>query len=79
MCNVVRLVLSAYLISIGREELAQGAFHDGAGLIMMPVAVGLVFLEFWVLSNLMVPKTGVSAIVEVVDDRVQRSTSLTGG
>lgn len=79
MCNVVRLVLSAYLISIGKEELARGAFHDGAGIIMMPVAIGLVFLEFWVLSNLVVPQTGVSAIVEVVDDRVQRSRSLTGG
>lgn len=79
MCNVVRLVLSAYLISIGRENIAQGAFHDGAGLIMMPVAVGMVYLEFWVLSNLMVPHAGVSAIVEVVDDRVQRSSSLTGG
>ncbi len=79
MCNVVRLVLSAYFISIGEEQLAQGAFHDGAGLVMMPVAIGLVFLEFWVFSNLVVPNAGVSAIVEVVDDRVQRSRSLTGG
>ncbi len=78
-CNVVRLIFSAYLISLGRVELAHDAFHDGAGLVMMPVAIGLVFLEFWVLSNLVVPHAGVSAIVEVVDDRVQRSGSLSGG
>lgn len=78
-CNIVRLVLSAYLISIGRQELAEGAFHDGAGMIMMPVAIALVFFEFWLLSNLMVPQGGVAAIVEVVDDRMQRATSVSGG
>lgn len=79
ICNALRLIFSAYLISIGRANLAQGAFHDGAGLIMMPVAIALVFIEFWVLSNLVVPQGGVTAIVEVVDDRVQRSGTFTGG
>lgn len=78
-CNVFRLVLSAYLISIGKVELAEGAVHDGAGLVMMPVAIALVFLEYWVLSNLVVPYPGVSSIVEVVDDRIQGSHNLSRG
>jgi exosortase len=78
-CNVVRVVFSAYLFSIGQEWLAQGAFHDGAGLIMMPAAVGFVFFEFWLLSNLVVPSSAVAAIVEVCDDRVQRPPVVYSG
>jgi exosortase len=78
-CNVVRVVFSAYLFSIGQEWLSQGAFHDGAGLIMMPVAVGIVFFEFWLLSNLIVPSSTIAAIVEVCDDRTQRSAVVSDG
>jgi exosortase len=78
-CNVVRVVFSAYLFSVGQEWLSQGAFHDGAGLIMMPAAVGFVFFEFWLLSNLVVPSSAVAAIVEVCDDRVKRSAVVSDG
>ncbi len=77
-CNIVRIVFSAYLYSIGQAQLAQGAFHDGAGLVMMPVAVLLVLLEFRLLSNLVVPRLAVAAIVEVCDDRVKRSPLVSG-
>ena len=54
-CNVIRVVLSAYLYYAGLEWLAQGAFHDGAGLVMMPLALVMVLAEFWILSTLVVP------------------------
>ncbi|MBI4718563.1 MAG: exosortase, partial [Planctomycetes bacterium] len=55
-CNVVRIVATAYLYSIGYDSLAQGVFHDGAGLLMMPVAFGLILLELWFLSTLTTPR-----------------------
>lgn len=51
-CNILRVCGSAYLHYLGYEELAQGAFHDGAGLVMMPFALLLVYLEFWLLERL---------------------------
>ncbi len=53
-CNVVRIVVSACLYNAGHERLAQGMFHDLAGVLMMPFAVGLVLLEVWVLSKLVI-------------------------
>jgi exosortase len=66
-CNVLRIVSAAYLYSVGYPWLAQGAFHDGAGLLMMPVALLLIFLEFRLLSNLAVSQQAVAALVERVD------------
>lgn len=51
-CNVLRIVASACLFHFGYDSLAEGAFHDAAGMIMMPIALGLIALEFWLLSNL---------------------------
>ena len=52
ICNVARVVVTACLYNAGYERLAQGAMHDVAGLLMMPAAVGLIFLELWLLSSL---------------------------
>ena len=51
-CNVLRVAMSAFLYYFGYERLAQGVFHDGAGLVMMPLALGLILLEFRLLSSL---------------------------
>lgn len=51
-CNIVRIVLTALLYRAGQAWLAEGIFHDGAGLLMMPLAVGLVLLELRLLQNL---------------------------
>ncbi len=53
-CNVARIVGTAYLYSAGYDWLAQGVFHDGAGLLMMPLALILVLVELRLLSNLSV-------------------------
>lgn len=69
ICNTLRVVLSACLYYFGYESLAQGTFHDGAGLVMMPIALSLILLEFWLLSNLTVPRGAVAAIVDRVETR----------
>ncbi len=56
-CNVVRIVGTAYLYNIGQDSLAQGFFHDGAGLMMMPLAMVIIVLELKLLSNLELPFT----------------------
>jgi exosortase len=52
--NVVRIVVSAMLASLVGQEAAQ-VFHNSAwaGLLMMSVAVGLLWLELWILSRLL--------------------------
>jgi len=56
-CNVARIVVMAYLYGMGQGLLVEGWLHDGAGLLMMPLALSLALLELWVLSNLVVPST----------------------
>ncbi len=51
-CNVVRIVLAACLYRAGYEWLAAGTVHDLAGLLMMPAALCLMFLELWLLTGL---------------------------
>lgn len=55
--NVVRIVLTALLLSrFGQDSnFISTLIHDWAGLLMMPVALGLLWLEFEVLSRLSVP------------------------
>lgn len=52
ICNVLRLTITALLFLVVDEEKAEWFFHDCAGLFMMPLAVGVVFLEYWMLSKL---------------------------
>lgn len=54
-CNVLRIALSAWLYHMGYSWLAEGVFHDGAGLVMMPVAMALIALEFKLLAIVSVP------------------------
>lgn len=51
-CNVARVVGSAYVYSIGYHGLAEGMLHEAAGLLMMPAALYLIFLELRVLAKL---------------------------
>ena len=67
VCNVLRIVVAAYLYDLGYGWLGQGVFHDAAGMLMVPTALGLVCLELWVLSNLVVPKGRADALVERID------------
>lgn len=51
ICNVFRIVFTACLYNAGYVALAQGLFHDAAGLLMMPIAVALILGELWFMKG----------------------------
>lgn len=54
LANVLRIIVTAALhVTVG-SELANAVFHDWAGWLMMPVALGLLWLELWLLTRLFV-------------------------
>jgi len=68
MCNTLRLTITAIAFTMLDTEQWEKAFHDFGGLAMMPLALGLIVLELWLLSNLIVePQAEVRA--EVVTRR----------
>jgi exosortase len=54
MCNLIRLVITALLFLWTTSEVAERFFHDFAGLTMMPLAVGLLAVELWVMGKLII-------------------------
>jgi exosortase len=74
LCNVGRIVVAACLYTAGHGWAARGAFHDMTGLLMVPAALALVWLELWILSCVVMhtpsaPKA-VTALVDQMDRRV---------
>lgn len=49
VCNLVRLVVTAKLFVMVDAPTAERFFHDFAGWFMMPMAIGLMLAELWVL------------------------------
>ncbi|OHB75320.1 MAG: hypothetical protein A2W31_02515 [Planctomycetes bacterium RBG_16_64_10] len=57
--NVVRVTVTGILYMLAEDsELAQKVFHDWAGWFMMPLALGLLYVELQILSILVVEDTG---------------------
>lgn len=55
ICNIVRLAITA-LVFLYSDSVALHQFlHDFAGVLMMPLAIGLLLLELWVLRKLATP------------------------
>jgi exosortase len=55
IANSIRIALYAVFLSLGVEEGAvQRVFHDFAGLVMMPIALVLLFLEVYILSRVVI-------------------------
>ncbi len=50
--NVTRITVTGVLHLTTSEEVANKVFHDLAGLVMMPMALGLLWLELVILSHL---------------------------
>ncbi len=51
-CNTVRLTITAIAFTMLSGEYWEKIFHDFGGYAMMPLALGLVVLEFWLLTKL---------------------------
>jgi len=62
LVNILRITANGVAVDAYGVETAYAWFHDQAGWIMMPLAIGLLFLELWVLRrtfpmNASVPKS----------------------
>ena len=54
LANLVRITVTGLLFEASRDDLARVVFHDLAGWLMMPLALGMLFLELFVLGRLVV-------------------------
>jgi exosortase len=60
LCNVVRVTITGFIYVLWDPKYAQGIYHDGLGLLMLPLAFGLYGLLAWFMSNLMVDESRLS-------------------
>jgi exosortase len=56
--NIVRITVTGILHLTTSAELADMVFHDLAGWFMMPMALGLLYVEFQILSHLLIEEGG---------------------
>jgi exosortase len=50
--NILRISVTGLLYVTSGSKLAQVVYHDLAGWLMMPLALGILWLELWLLSRL---------------------------
>ena len=64
--NVVRILVTAILHEKVGSDLANLVFHDLAGWFMMPLALGMMGLELWLLKHVLVerPRAGRSPLAK---------------
>lgn len=55
IANVIRITLTAILHKTAGAELANFVFHDLAGWLMMPLALGLLWLEMKLMAWIIIP------------------------
>ncbi len=52
LCNTIRLAITAIAFTILKGEYWEKIFHDLGGYAMMPLAIGIVIFEFWLLAKI---------------------------
>jgi exosortase/archaeosortase family protein len=52
LCNTIRLVITAIAFTLVSGDRWEKIFHDYGGYAMMPLALGAVVTELWLLSEL---------------------------
>lgn len=52
--NIIRITVTGVLYLTTSPELAEKVFHDLAGWFMMPIALGMLYVEFQILSHLII-------------------------
>ena len=57
LCNIVRVVITAFIYVLWDPRYAQGIYHDMLGMAMLPLAFGLYGILAWFMSNLVVEET----------------------
>ena len=59
LCNIVRVTVTGFIYILGDPKYAQGIWHDGLGMLMLPLAFGLYGLLAWIMSNIFVAERDV--------------------
>jgi exosortase len=73
--NVARVTVTSFVHDVLGSRWADVVFHDLAGWLMMPLALGMMWLELWVLGQLFVNVEGPTRRDVVVLTRPTASTS----
>jgi exosortase len=55
LCNTLRLTITAVAFTVLKGERVEKLFHDFGGYAMMPLALGMVVGELWLLAQLTTP------------------------
>lgn len=63
--NIIRITVTGILHLTAGPELAEMVFHDLAGWFMMPMALGLLYVEFQILSHLVIEDHAATAPLQV--------------
>ncbi|HTU22371.1 MAG TPA: exosortase/archaeosortase family protein [Gemmataceae bacterium] len=56
LANVIRITTTAFLHVIAGSRWADLVFHDLAGYLMMPLALGMLWVELWLLRRLLIER-----------------------
>jgi hypothetical protein len=54
LVNIIRITVTGILHLTVGTEIADKIFHDLAGWVMMPMALGFLYVEFQILSHLVI-------------------------
>jgi exosortase len=52
--NILRVTVTGVMYDLGYSEMASHFFHDVAGWLMMPLALGMLWAELWFLGKLFI-------------------------
>jgi exosortase len=74
--NIFRVTVTGIMHSMGFSEMADTFFHDVAGLLMMPMGLGLLWVELMVLSYLFVDAPVPAARPAAVPASTRRKTAI---
>jgi exosortase len=61
--NSIRITVTGLLYQVASSEVAEMVFHDLAGWVMMPMALGMLFSLQWLLAQLFVTESQAPAVV----------------
>jgi hypothetical protein len=65
--NVIRITVTGVLHELVGSRIANLVFHDLAGWLMMPMALGMLWLELELLSRLLIEQGPTTAALRPID------------
>ena len=78
ICNIIRIVSTGLIYHAGWKELGDLIVHDFFGWMMMPLALGMIWLELKILDWLLVPVRTVSGD-DVLKEQIRSGVISTPG